>query len=624
MRWIHPRRRDLRWYTLLCLLFVLFPQLAKANSSTPPGRKNVLIITEVGTSHRAAALITQSLVAAVSPNQEYQVEFYQENLDTPAFADEASQRRIERLLAEEYDGRKIDVIVAMGPRPIMFVSRFAGTFFPNVPVVFGGSTEEQAGNPKLDSRFTGSWMKLEPAKTLDAALHLIPNTQHIVVVSGSSTFDKGIEAQIRAGLDSHPWKVDITYLTDLTMPDLLERLRHLPRRTIVLYGSIFRDAAGSEFINATSALPMVAEASNAPVFGIADTYLGHGIVGGCVLNFAEQGKIASKLVLEIFNGKNPGDIPVQLSPSVYMFDWKQLRRWGLSEGSLPPGSTVLFQESSLWQRARGIIVTAVLVILGLGSLTIYLLLTRRQLRLARDEQVRLSGMLINAHEEERKRIAAELHDDFSQRLALLSLGLETAAELVPDSPKEANEQLHELVNSASELGADIHALSHHLHSSTLDRLGLVAGIKAFCKEFSAQQGVQVAFTQDGASYSLPPDVALCLFRIVQESLRNVKKHSGASNAQITLEHLDGNVHLSICDQGVGFDLQDAVKNQGLGLFSMKERAQLVKARFEVHSEPQRGTRIDVWVRQERPAKRESPELTAEEIAHENFARAVGE
>ena len=105
---------------------------------------------------------------------------------------------------------------------------------------------------------------------------------------------------------------------------------------------------------------MVSKAANAPVFGISDTYLGHGIVGGYVLNFAEQGKIAARMVLDIFRGKSPRDIPIQISPGVYLFDWRELQRWGLPEGSLPPGSIVLFREPSLWQRAKWIIIASIL------------------------------------------------------------------------------------------------------------------------------------------------------------------------------------------------------------------------------------------------------------------------
>lgn len=590
------RCSSLRWFPLAVLSCLSLLPVTTIATSAPPPRKNVLIINEVGLAHPASALITQQLVSHLSANPEYQVEFYVESIDAPLFADADSLGEIEGWLVQKYGDRKINVVVAMGPKTIDFLSRFSGTFLPDVPVVICCSTEEQAGYPKLGSRFTGSWLRLEPAKTVDAALRLVTETQHVVVVGGTSAFDKGVQAITKASLNSYSKSIDVSYLTDLEMSSLLDRLRHLPSHTIVLYTSFFRDAAGNQFVNATTALPLVSEAANAPVFGMSDTYLGHGIVGGYVVSFAEQGKIVARMISELFEGKEAKDIPIVSGSSLYIFDWTQLRRWQLNESRIPPGSVLLNREPSLWERAKWILLTGILVIFALASLTAYLLLKQKQLTRARSEQMRLSGMLINAQEEERKRLASDLHDDFSQRLALLSLGLETAAELVPQSSKEANEQLHELLNSASELGADLHTLSHRLHSSTLERLGLVPGVGAFCKEFTAQQGVQIVFSHENVPRSVPPEIALCLFRVVQEGLRNVRKHSGASKAQVTLDLVDGDLHLSISDDGAGFDLKNLASKQGLGIFSMEQRAQLIGARFEIRSEPQKGTHIDIWTR----------------------------
>ncbi|MFZ0707510.1 MAG: sensor histidine kinase, partial [Candidatus Korobacteraceae bacterium] len=228
-----------------------------------------------------------------------------------------------------------------------------------------------------------------------------------------------------------------------------------------------------------------------------------------------------------------------------------------------------------------------------------------------------SGRLISAQEEERSRLASDLHDDFSQRMAVLSLGLETAADMIPDSPEEANRQLQELMNSAGEIGADLHTLSHRLHSSTLERLGLAAGVSSFCKEFTAQQGTQIAFSHDHVPRSVSPEVALCLFRIVQEGLRNVTKHSEASRAQVSLDKLDGGIHLSISDNGKGFDLKGVSDRKGLGLWSMKERVRLIGGRFEIRSEPYRGTRIEVWA----PLKEKSDTSPGEQRGTTSYAPA---
>ena len=558
-------------------------------------KKNVLIINQVGLSHRIYAMVTEEIQSRLTDNPDYQVEFYSESLDSMSLTDESLQQDIKSWLAHKYGNLKLDAIVAIGPEPTRFLSGSSATIFLEVPVVLCGGIRELAEQTALDSRFTGCWLTLEPAKTIDAALQLFPETQHVAVVGGASAFDRAIGNLTREDVRPFQARCDFTYLTDLAMNDLLERLHRLPDHTIVLYTSFFRDAAGNQFVNATKALPMVAGASNAPVFGMSDTYMGEGIVGGYVMSYAEQGKIAVRILSEILGGKKPQDIPIVTGSNLYMFDWRQLQRWGLEDRNLPPGSIVLYREPTLWERDKWILLSGLLVILILASLTGYLLVYQKRLRLAKEGEAELSGRLINAQETERSRLASELHDDFSQRLALLALDIETAVERIAQSPQEANRELHMLLNSASEIGADLHTLSRRLHPSILKSLGLVAGVSAFCREFAAQQSMQVDFAHENVPRSVAPDTALCLFRIVQEGLRNAKKHSGASSARVNLEMTGSTLHVSVCDQGVGFNLKERLNRDGLGVRSMGERAQLLGGRFEIHSEPQKGTRIDAWV-----------------------------
>jgi signal transduction histidine kinase len=236
-----------------------------------------------------------------------------------------------------------------------------------------------------------------------------------------------------------------------------------------------------------------------------------------------------------------------------------------------------------------------LLILSLASLTLYHLLTRKHLRLAQSAQARLSGMLINAGENERSRVAAELHDDFSQRLAVIALKLENLAETVSPLSENAGRQIHDLVNSTSELGADLHTLSHHLHSSTLESLGLVSAIRALCKEFTAQQRVEVDFTSDDTPRLVDPHAALCIFRIVQEGLRNLKKHSGAKQAIVSLRVNASGLIVSVLDKGCGFDMKKVRHNDGLGVRTMEERIHLLGGKFKIQSAPGKGTTVIAWV-----------------------------
>lgn len=212
-------------------------------------------------------------------------------------------------------------------------------------------------------------------------------------------------------------------------------------------------------------------------------------------------------------------------------------------------------------------------------------------KLAEQEREELAGRLINAQERERSRLARELHDDFNQRLAVLAIDLERCSELMSHSPAEASQRMLELWNRASEIGADLHTLSHQLHSSTLESLGLVAGIRSFCTEFSEQQGIPVDFAHEDVPSSIPSDIALCLFRIVQEGLRNVKKHSGASRAQVRLKGDAKAIRLSLSDNGVGFNFATTSATVGLGIRSMQERLRMVGGVFEIRSRPTHGAQI---------------------------------
>jgi signal transduction histidine kinase len=560
-----------------------------------PHRRNVLLLSQVGLSHPAAAIVNQQILMAVANTPQYQVEVFTESVDSTIFPDDAMQLRIRDWLRVKYRNEPPDVIVAFGPQVVEFLRHSPGSFFPGTPVVFCSLFAPPDGVPAPDLELTGAWSRLDPAMTLSVAQELVPGTEHVAVVGGASTFDRAIEGIVSTGLQSFDPKLDVQYLTSLEMSKLLEKLRNLPPHTIVLFTSLFQDGAGTRFVSATAALPLIAGASNAPVFGMSDTYLGHGVVGGYVILQQEQGRIAGQMVTEILGGKSPHDIRVREGPKAYMFDWRELKRWGLDDRRLPQGSVVLYREPTLWEKSKSLLIGSAIVILACVLIIAYVLLQQRQLKQAQREQNRLSGMLISAEEKERSRLASELHDDFSQRLATVALGLETAAELIRQSPQEADCKLHELTDEVGEIGADLHTLSHRLHSSTLESLGLVPGVSALCREFSSRQNIRISFEYRNVPPGIPAEIALCLFRITQEALRNLKKHSGAPEGYVRLEGNSHQIHLTIRDEGSGFDLRNGAGQSGLGMWSMKERARMVGGYCQVHSYIQKGTRVEAWV-----------------------------
>jgi PAS domain S-box-containing protein len=215
-------------------------------------------------------------------------------------------------------------------------------------------------------------------------------------------------------------------------------------------------------------------------------------------------------------------------------------------------------------------------------------------KMAEEALAGVNRRLIEAQELERTRIARELHDDFSQRLALMTVALEQL-QGHPSNLSEVRSRIRELWKQASEMTMDIQSLSHELHSSKLEYLGVVAAIRGFCGEFGQQQKMEIKFKSHDVPSSLSPDISLCLFRVLQEALHNSAKHSGVRCVEGRLWGTSDEIHLTVSDFGTGFDTKRAREGRGIGLISMEERLKLVKGTLSIESEPQRGTTVHARV-----------------------------
>jgi PAS domain S-box-containing protein len=203
----------------------------------------------------------------------------------------------------------------------------------------------------------------------------------------------------------------------------------------------------------------------------------------------------------------------------------------------------------------------------------------------------VSGRLIEAQEQERSYLARELHDDINQRLALLAIELEQLRLDLPGSRKDLVRRVDSIRHATLDISRDVQALSHELHSSKLDFLGLVPAFSSFCREFSKKKNVEMFFTHAGVPSTLPQAVSLCLFRVLQEASHNVVKHSGVRRFEVDLRGTGSHLRLTIRDAGRGFDTAAAVNSRGLGLISMRERLNLVGGTLSIQARPSHGTEI---------------------------------
>ena len=217
------------------------------------------------------------------------------------------------------------------------------------------------------------------------------------------------------------------------------------------------------------------------------------------------------------------------------------------------------------------------------------------LKAARAALSNLNQRLMEAQEQERSRLARELHDDVCQQMTVLAFNLRRLGRNIPESAKDARQQEKALQDDIAALSSHLSAISHRLHSSKLDLLGLAAAARTFCMEASSHHGIAVEFTYDNVPDTLPPVVALNLFRVLQEAVSNAAKHSGAPRCRVSLYSADDQLHLEVRDEGKGFDTEVALAASGLGLVSMRERLTLVNGSIAIDSKPGAGTTIRATV-----------------------------
>jgi PAS domain S-box-containing protein len=863
------------------VVFVL-SSVCGAQSNEP---KRVLIISQEDLTWPAYRLIDENARTVLRAGSPEGILIFSEHLDRVHFPDQTFQEQQKAWIQRKYADAKIDLVIGVADVPT--------DIFLGVPVLHVGTDplKKRSVSSASAKGVTMIWIELDARKTLQAARRIQPAARQVVVIGSSSTTGQNLIDQVRDQIGGELDHLPVTYLTNLTMQEIYDKVATLGPDCMVLYVSFARDAEGRQFIS-TEVMSKINAVSKAPVYVVLETNVGLGAVGGYVTSFAELGKQAGEMGLQLLAGKHPEDT---IASSEYVFDWRQLQRWKISESVLPVGSIVLFRQRSVWESYSWYILAAILLCLletllllsllrqrgakrnveaslierltfekllsdlstkfislpedqvdvnieqGLGRVAEFLemdrvtlfefsmdktelksafswvrggvtpapavvkaaelpwwrgrllagevsfatdgkslappeqeyfrrmgilsaatvplmvsgeingaisfVCTKRRVNWTQDllsrvrvlgevfwnalqrrrsmqavltsqavlreseERFRLvantapvliwmsgtdklctffnqgwlsftgrsmqqelgegwvigvhpddvqrcirtysasfdarapfemeyrlrrfdgefrwvvdygtprfeidgtfcgyigsavditerksseeslhslSGRLIHAQEQERARIARELHDDFSQRLALLGISLGQLWKDLPESQVGQRTGVLEILRGTKEMSSDLHSLSHQLHSSKLELVGLVSALSGLCKEMGEKYKIDIHFTKSGALPNIAKDVELCLFRVTQEALGNVVKHSQSKGAQVELGANSMGVSLRVTDAGKGFEPDLSNPAAGIGLVGMRERLRLVGGRLSVKSELLHGTEI---------------------------------
>jgi PAS domain S-box-containing protein len=706
----------------LALLFLLL--FAPVAAAQPADQKQILLLHYYGADSPGKAAFDPAFAGTLRTESAYSVALHSEILETYRFTGEAHERIVADYLRQKYAGFRIDVIVALFDPALAFVLRHRDDLFKGVPVVAVVIREPSAATRQLGV----AGMLQAPSHirdTIEIAMTLQPTLRHLVVVDGVLDNSGSPEAETRKQFKGLEGRLSLEYLKDLALADVVARLKTVAPDSAVLY---LRQTKRNqtETVDQIQGLSQIVGASPAPVYALNDPLLGHGIVGGYMMDFGGMGRELARIALRVANGTPPQDIAWVPAPAAPMFDWRALKRSGISERRLPQGSIVRYREPSIWDYKW--IVFGALAFLLAQSAAIASLVVQRTRRRKAEEQVMLSesrrslatsagqvgvwdwnfqtneiyvdpqlkqllgyedreianhlddwvqrvhpddrplfdsrarahldgaaptfelehrmlhkdgsvrwflargsatthngtrptrllgtstditerkrvqeeleasyrqirglaGRLIFEQETERARIARDLHDDASQELAALSIGLGMLRRRLVEDPASADTAVRSLQERAVVVGEQIRRFSHELHPGVLQRAGLVAALRAHCAEFGEQQGVEVDLRSDVDSNSITPTVAVCLYRVAQEAFHNIAKHAGAHRVAVVLNRTDSGIALAITDDGHGFDQGSAEHGKGLGLVSLDERVRLLGGTLTVESIPEHGTSI---------------------------------
>jgi signal transduction histidine kinase len=505
-------------------------------------------------------------------------------------------------LSQKYAEAPPDVLITLGRAALPVLLKYPGMVGPSVPILVANlpSTAVLNRNELPNAVYIVS--RYDFLNTVKLAEQLQPNAHNLVIVGGASEYDHQWLDDARRQLQPHIAHYKTRYISDVAYEEMLNEVSKLPKETIVILSAFLADGSG-EAHSTSDVASDLSRVSSAPVYSPVAGTIGTGVLGGYADDWEAQGAKVADIAFDILSGKDFATIPhVNAAIHKNRIDARQLGRWHISQSSIPPDSDVSFREVDLWERYRWQIAGVFSLVL-LQSLLITALVfqrARRQaaemaLRVSYEEVRQLAGRLINAQEEERSRIARELHDDVGQRVASLSIGLSSLKRRVPDSDGTVRNELTRLQQQTSGLAEELRDLSHELHQGALEHVGLPEALRERCGQISYESDTQIKFEVAEGWTEVADDIKLCLYRVAQEALQNIAKHAHAKIACVAIAHHNGEVVMRISDDGLGFTTNGPTAQQGIGLVSMRERVRMVGGSFEVKSAPSKGTITTVTV-----------------------------
>lgn len=485
------------------------------------------------------------------------------------------------------------LIVGSAAPAARFLMRHREAIFSGVPMLLTAIDARNVPPAALKPGDGVTATALDLPRAFADVLRVLPRTRTIAVVLGATPLERFWRGEIERETAFLADRVRFVWFDELSLAQMKQRVAALPPHSVVFYGLLIVDAAGVPH-ERLEALAELKQASNAPIFAVFENELGRGVIGGAYLSQSRAGHAAALAALRMW-ATPPGAPPFIETFGMQgpAYDWRELRRWGIDESRLPPGSELRYRPPSPWVEYRQEIATVGSVVAAQAALIAALLVQRKRRQRAEREARTLGGRLITAYEDESRRLARELHDDITQRLAGVAMeaaSLGRIAEPVTRSQAELA-----ISGELAHLSRDVHALAYRLHPSVIDDLGLAEALRIECERAARRAAIEVDFDGNGANGSERGERALCLFRVAQQALRNAVQHAQATHIRVALRPEPGGTAVSVTDDGVGFDPAAERERASLGLASMHERVALLGGRLDILSRRGQGTSVTAWL-----------------------------
>jgi PAS domain S-box-containing protein len=360
------------------LLIILTISALSAQSRAADAPKRVLILHSFNYNFPASTVMSDSVRRRLLEQFPQGLEIEADYLDLARYPDATHAQRMVNFLREKYDGVHFDAVVVIGPKGVPFILEHREVVGRHVPVIFSDLTNDTYKALNLPPDVTGVISDRYPEKTIELAKSLQPGARRLVVIGGSDDVDRRWLEIARKAIETHDPKLETAYWSDLSYEKLLADVSKLPSDTIVLLLVFFADSEGKHFIPRNVAAA-VAKASSAPVYGLFDTYIGRGVVGGYTDTYESLGTTVADMVLEIISGADVTTLPPRADPrSAFRVDARAMDHWRLKERNLPPGSIVLFKELGLWDQHRNFILGIMLIVAFQSCVVAALLVQRRR------------------------------------------------------------------------------------------------------------------------------------------------------------------------------------------------------------------------------------------------------